>query len=166
MHPHLDHSPGHSGTNLRVLPAAAPPCTQRQRDADFVALQQAYRSTGGIGCGESMALRMSISGNGGYVDLARRIVAGKLFSFQWHDQFWLPLFQFDPLLLTQREAPRRVLDELHGALDGWAIAHWYVAPNTRLAGQRPLDLLDADLPAVLVAARLGSALRRRPWGAG
>ncbi len=163
----LAHLPARSATSLHGLSAPITPGVQRQRDAEFVALQQAYRGAGGIGCGETISLRMSLSGNGGYVDLARRIVAGQLFSFQWHDQFWLPLFQFDPLLLTQREAPRRVLDELHGVLDGWAIAHWHVAPNTALAGQRPLDLLDTDLPAVMGAARAARqdpALLSRAWG--
>lgn len=163
----LAHPPARRTTSLPGLPAPVTPCAQRQRDADFVALQEAYRSAGGIGCGESMALRMSLTGSGGYVDLARRIVAGQLFSFQWHDQFWLPMFQFDAVLLTQREAPRRVLDELHGVLDGWAIAHWHVAPNAGLAGRRPLDLLDTDLPAVMGAARAarqGSPLLSRAWG--
>jgi hypothetical protein len=123
------------------------------RDTEFVALQAAYRHSGGIVRGDAMATRMSLTGRGGYVDLARRIVGGQLFSFQWHDNFWMPAFQFDPELLCQREGPRRVLDTLQGALDGWALAHWYVQANPLLDGQRPLDLVDRELPRVLLAAR-------------
>jgi Protein of unknown function (DUF2384) len=131
------------------------------RDTEFIALQDAYRHSGGLARGESLAQRMSLAGTGGYVDLARRIVGGQLFSFQWHDDFWLPMFQFDPQGLAPREAPRRVLAELRGALDGWAIAHWYLAPSQVLDGRAPLDLLDTAMPAVLEAARSarGDALR-------
>jgi hypothetical protein len=122
-------------------------------DASFLALQSAYRAAGGLVRGDDLAVRLGLAGRGGYVDLARRIVVGELFSFHWHDSFWLPMFQFDPLALTLREAPRRVLDELRGGFDGWDLAHWHVQANEALGGQRPLDLLDTDLPAVLTAAR-------------
>lgn len=130
------------------LPAAAVP-----RDADFVVLQGAYRDRGGIARGDNLAARLRMAGRGGYLDLARRIVAGQLFSFRWHDSIWLPMFQFDADLLTLREGPRRVLDELHGVFDGWDLAQWHVRPHDDLHGQRPLDLLDSDLSAVLAAAR-------------
>ena len=101
--------------------------------------------------------RLNIAGSlfkrGGYAELARRIVAGDLFSFRWNDAFWVPLFQFDPPLLNLLAAPHRVLEELHGVFDGWAIASWYVRPHAELQGQRPLDLLDTNLNAVLAAAR-------------
>ena len=69
------------------LPAAAV-----SRDADFMALQDAYRDRGGLARGDHLAARLSLAGRGGYVDLARRIVAGQLFSFRWHDSIWLPMF--------------------------------------------------------------------------
>jgi hypothetical protein len=122
-------------------------------DADFIALQDAYRQTGGIARGDQLAMRMGQAGRGGYIDLARRIVAGQLFSFRWHDCFWVPMFQFDPDSLSLREPPRRVLDELRGVIDGWDLAHWYVRANDTLAGHQPLQLLDTELPAVLAAAR-------------
>lgn len=121
-------------------------------DTAFVELQEAFRASGGLARGESLAQRMSLVGPGGYIDLARRIVGGQLFSFQWHEDFWLPMFQFEPVRLTPREAPRRVLAELRGALDGWGIAQWYVTPLCQLAGRTPLAVLDSDLPALLAAA--------------
>jgi len=123
------------------------------RDTEFVGLQDAYRRSGGLARGESLARRMSLLGPGGYVDLARRIVGGQVFSFQWHQDFWLPLFQFDAAQLVPRDASRRVLSELRGALDGWAVAHWYVRPDASLGERTPLEVLDTDLPAVLAAAR-------------
>lgn len=125
---------------------------QAARYLEFATLQDAYRSHGGIARGDVLATRMSATGRGGFLDLARSIVAGQLFTFRWHDSFWLPMFQFDPEHLTSQEGPRRVLGELHAKLDGWSIAHWYVQPNARLGGQRPLDLLDSELNGVLAAA--------------
>lgn len=123
------------------------------RDLEFITLQEAYRSRGGLVSGESLARRMSDAGKVGYVDLARRIVGGQVFSFQWHHDFWLPLFQFHPEDLVPLEAPRRVTRLLRDVLDGWAVAHWYVTPAQALDGRSPLALLDADLPAVLAAAQ-------------
>jgi len=122
------------------------------RALEFANLQEAYRGHGGIARGDVLASRMNATGRGGYIDLARRIVAGQLFTFKWHDSFWLPMFQFDPERLSLQEGPRRVLNELHATLDGWSISRWYVQPNPRLEGQRPLDLLDSDLCGVLAAA--------------
>lgn len=133
--------------------SACPAADDAAHDADFVALQAAYRRHGGIAPGDLLASSLDRAGRGGYVDLARCIVAGDLFSFRWNDAFWVPMFQFDPVLLTLRAAPRRVLAELHGVLDGWDIAHWHVRARDDLHGQRPLDLLDTDLNAVLAAAR-------------
>jgi hypothetical protein len=136
--------------------AVAPP----GRDVQFVALQHAYRGRGGLTRGDSLAHRMSVAGVGSYLDLARRIVGGQLFSFQWHKDFWLPLFQFHPERLEPLEAPRRVLAELRGALDGWAVASWYVTPSLALDGETPLAVLDVDLPAVLAVAHAERVARR------
>jgi hypothetical protein len=147
------HEPAASTASQRGAMPACNGADDATRDAAFVALQAAYRGHGGIASGDSLAARLDRAGRGGYLDLARRIVAGDLFSFRWNDAFWVPLFQFDPVLLTLRAAPRRVLAELHGALDGWAIANWHVRAHDDLHGQRPLDLLDTELSAVLAAAR-------------
>lgn len=135
----------------RPAPGSAP--SDEAYDAAFVALQAAYRGHGGIAQGDALGARLARVGRGGYVDLVRHLVAGELFSFQWHGSFWVPLFQFDPALLTPRLAPRCVLDELHGVLAGWDIANWYVRGQPGLDGRCPLDVLDSDLAAVLDAAR-------------
>lgn len=139
--------------HMLLAATAAPPASLPSRDADFMALQDAYREHGGMARGDDLSVSLALAGRGGFVELARRVVAGQLFSFRWHDSFWLPMFQFDPLSLALREAPRRVLDELHGVYDGWDMAQWHVHPHADLGGKRPLDLLETDLPAVLSAAR-------------
>lgn len=126
---------------------------EQVRDASFLALQTAFRPTGGLARGDALAAYLSLTGRGGYLALARSLVAGELFSFQWHDSIWVPMFQFEPGVLTRREGPRRVLHEWHGVLDGWAIAHWYTQPNAWLDGRTPLDVLPGDATAVLAAAR-------------
>ncbi len=162
MHTTLAHADTASLYGPELFPPRGHPLPAR--DIEFVELQDAYRHSGGIARGESLAQRMSLVGPGGYVDLARRIVGGQLFSFHWHDDFWLPMFQFDLVRLVPREAPRGVLAELRGALDGWAIARWYITPNRGLDDRLPLDLLDRDLPAVLAAARGARAdARRGAW---
>jgi len=144
------HAHAARAAHAAVAPPQPGPATG---DSGFLALQAAYRGDGGIARGEDVAVLLSGCGGCGYVDLARSIVAGALFSFHWHETFWLPMFQFDPATMALREAPRRVLDELRGVFDGWDIAHWYVRANDALAGRRPIHLLETELPAVLTAAR-------------
>jgi hypothetical protein len=73
--------------------------------------------------------------------------------FEWSGVCWLPLFQFEPCSLALRESPRRVMAELAPAFDGWGMASWFAEPSHWLGGARPVERLDADLPAVLEAAR-------------
>jgi hypothetical protein len=122
-------------------------------DLAFATLQSGYRDHGGILQGESLAGCLSRAGRGGYVELARRIVAGELFSVRWRGAFWLPMFQFHPIELTPRTEPSKVLAELHGVLNGWQLARWHISVRGDLRGLRPLDLLESDLDAVLAAAR-------------
>jgi len=139
------------------LPAKpAPPQPERRvqtKDSDFVALQRAYRASGGLERASDLALRLKGAGRGGYQELARQIVGGQLFSFYWSDSAWLPAFQIDPPTLVPREASRRVVKELQGVLDGWDMAWWFVNPHADLHGRRPLDLLGTALPTVMAAAR-------------
>ncbi len=150
---HLQRAPLATWPPARWQTASAPPTVHPAHDADsdFVHLQKAYRGHGGLERGEALAARTAW--RGGYVQLARELVQGRVFSLQWNGSFWLPMMQFETEHMTLREGPRRVLEELHGVMDGWRLAQWYVAPNTWLADQRPLDLLATQLCAVLQAAR-------------
>lgn len=129
------------------------PALGRPDDRDFIALKVAYRSSGGIERGDDVARWMESRSTGDFVSLARLIVAGEVFSFEWHRSFWIPMFQFDTADLSLLPAPRLVLVELAPYFDGWSLATWFVAPHGRLGGRRPIDLLATRLADVLAAAR-------------
>ena len=122
-------------------------------DEEFVALRDEYRASGGIERGDDLARWMEARSSGDFVSLARLIVGGQVFSFEWHHSFWIPMFQFELPTLRLRDGPRRVLAELAPAFDGWRLAQWFVQPNEALSARRPLDLVDHQLEAVLAAAR-------------
>ena len=92
--------------------------------------------------------------------LTRLIESAEVFGFEWRRDLFVPMFQFDLPDLTVRPESRRVLAELLPALDPWSLAVWFGQPNSSLHGQRPLDLLDSDLPAVLEVARMDRYVER------
>jgi hypothetical protein len=124
------------------------------RDTDFVFLQQAYRSSGGLAHGDELAARLHVEGAGGYARLARWIVGRQVFSFAWHGHFWLPMFQFEPGELAPRQGLHHVLAELVTVMDGPALAEWFALPNDALQGQSPVDMLARHGPEVHQAARM------------
>ena len=123
-------------------------------DDEFVFLQQAYRPSGGLAHGDELATRLHVDGAGGYARLARWIVGRHVFSFAWHEHFWLPMFQFDPHELTPRPGLRLVLAELADVMDGRALADWFALPSGMLNGRSPADMWARQGPAVQQAARL------------
>jgi hypothetical protein len=137
-----------------AIPQAAqepPECFHDERE--FAALRVAYRATGGVACGDDLARLLEDQRCGDFVSLARLIASRDIFGFVWQHAFWVPMFQFDLRDLTIKSGPRRVLAELAAEFDGWALADWFVRASSWLNGQRPVDLLDSDLPSVLKAAR-------------
>jgi hypothetical protein len=128
---------------------------------DFIAMRHAYQASGGLPCGDDLALSLEQHARGDFVSLARLIVAGDVFGFEWHHTFWIPRFQFDRSDYSLKAGPRQVLAELSADFDGWTVAVWFAQPNARLAGRRPVDLLEADLPAVIQAARADCRMATR-----
>ncbi len=124
------------------------------RDDEFVFLQQAYRPSGGLAHGDELATRLHVDGAGGYARLARWIVGRHVFSFAWHEHFWLPMFQFEPVELTPREGLRHVLAELVNVMDGPALAGWFAGPNDSLQGHSPVAMWATHKAAVHHAARM------------
>ncbi|MEO8298319.1 MAG: hypothetical protein ABI574_10990 [Burkholderiales bacterium] len=122
-------------------------------DRAFMALQAAYRGMGGIARARDLARQLHERQHSDVVSLTRLILAGEVFSFGWLDTFWVPMFQFDPTDLSRRPDVGQVLAELVAEFDGWRLAGRFVRPNGRLNDGRPIDLLEADLAAVLGAAR-------------
>ena len=122
-------------------------------DRDFAAMRAGYRATGGMARGDDLARLLEDMRCGDVSTLARLIASGQVFGFDWHGSFWVPMFQFELRDLTVRPSVRQVQAELAKVFDGWTIAVWFSQRNSWLDEQRPVDLLDTALPAVLHAAR-------------
>ncbi len=122
-------------------------------DRDFAAMRAGYQSSGGVARGEDLALLLEDRQRGDFVSLARLIASGEVFCFEWRSSLWIPMFQFDRDDLSIKPGARQVLSELSTVFDGWTIAVWFAQRNSWLNEQRPVDLLDSNLPLVLQAAR-------------
>jgi len=122
-------------------------------DRDFFAMRGAYRASGGTARGDDLARLLEDHRRGDRVSLARLVVSGEIFGFEWRRLFWVPMFQFEPRDLSLKRGPRQVLAELASEFDGWTLAIWFSQPNCWLNERRPVDVLDSNLPAVLGAAR-------------
>jgi hypothetical protein len=90
---------------------------------------------------------------GTFVQLAKLIVQRRVFTFDWHGESWIPMFQFHSADLSCKEGPGLVRHELSDLPSSWAVAAWFAQPNALLHGRRPADVIDNDLTGVLAAAR-------------
>ncbi len=124
-----------------------------QDDLAFAALQRAYWDSGGIAPGDHLGRLLADHGPGGFISLASLLADEEIFGFAHREMVWVPMFQFDLGDCSLKPAPRRVRAELGEEFDGWTIAAWFVEPNQWLGEQRPVDLLESKLAAVLQAAR-------------
>lgn len=124
------------------------------------AMRFAFRASGGIATAQHMARLMEDQGRSYFMSLEKLIATGAVFGFAWQRNFWLPMFQFDPLKLSVKPGSRAVLAELITEFDGWGLALWFAQANKALNETRPVDLLESDLPAVVSAAR-GERLSRQ-----
>lgn len=138
---------------MRPAAPVAPATLDPARDQDFMAMLRTFRNTGGVARGDEVVDMLQAAHSFDVAHLARAIVNREILSFEWRDELWLPLFQFDLKDMTLREAPRRVAAELACAFDGWALALWFATPNAWLAGRIPVEVI-GDYPAdVFHAAR-------------
>jgi len=128
---------------------------------EYGAMCAAFRATGGAVCADDVAARMRQHERGDYVALARLIVSGAVFGFDWRHTFWIPMFQFDLQDLSVRPGPQHVVRELATEFDGWTLALWFAQPNGRLDDFRPVDLLSSRLPSVIDAARADRLIATR-----
>jgi hypothetical protein len=120
-------------------------------ECSFLALCEAYGPTGGVAWGED--LDRTLRSGGCERSLARLLASRQVLGFEWRGTTWVPMAQFALSSLELKPGFLQVWSELADDLDGWEVATWFARRNTWLSGQRPADLLDADLPAVLNAAR-------------
>lgn len=130
------------------------------RSAEFVALLPAFRSTGGLATGSEVRARYERRRPDGLSNLARRIAAVQLISFEWNANLWLPMFQFDLETMEMAKGPHAIVRELDGVLDGWEITKWFAAPHVSLRGMAPLHALASDLAGAIDAARLDRFIAR------
>lgn len=122
-------------------------------DRGFAAMRAAFRATGGLARADDLARLLDDHRQGVFPNLAALIDSGDVSGFEWRDALWVPMFQFELRDLSIKQRSRQVLAELPVSYDGWAIAAWFVRPNSWLNERRPVDLLDSNLPALLDAAR-------------
>jgi hypothetical protein len=123
-------------------------------DAEFGAFVVACHASGGLARGDELAWQLKERGCGDFASLARQIVAGEVFSFRWQDDFWVPLFQFDPVRgMAVKPALADILAALGPMRDGPRLAAWFTQANPHLDGMTPADRFDIDTAGVLRAAR-------------
>lgn len=119
----------------------------------FDAMINAYKTYGGTARADDLALLLEEKNLGNFVSVAKRIVSRDIFSFEWQNHFWVPMFQFNPKDMSIKQEVRRVAHELNAVLDNWTLALWFIEPNDWLKGRRPVDLVDRQFSEVLGAAR-------------
>jgi hypothetical protein len=134
----------------RLSPANGNPSAQ---DCAFIALQNAYRPYAGLIRLHALAAPGHVRSVAQARDVQELVDAGELFAFPWHDALWIPMFQLRLPGPAVAAAPQRVVAELGRGFDGWAVASWFVQPNTWLASHSPIECLGTRLPDVLDAAR-------------
>jgi hypothetical protein len=127
-----------------------PTSSDAEHDEDFLKLLSAYRCTGGIATGAEIASRPSAAG---FLQLARHIAQRRVVNFVWRDEIWLPIFQFEAGGQTVQPRVQVLTDELVSSLEDWALAKWFVEPNTWLDGATPLAQIADDFDRVHGAAR-------------
>ena len=123
----------------------------------FIAMLEAYRSTGGLAPGDFLCRSLQEHQRGDIGHLSRLIVDRRVFVLDWRGDSWIPMFQFDRRDLSCKPAPALVRAELEGLTSGWGLAAWFAQPNALLEGRRPVNLMESDLPHVLHAARCRTA---------
>ncbi len=129
------------------------PDIRNPRDRDVAAMRVAYRDTGGTARSDNLARLLANHQPGRHASLSELVISGRIFSFEWHDVHWIPMFQFELRDLSVHRGARKVVTELGRAFDGWSLAVWFAYPNSWLGHRAPVELLDWDLPVVLDAAR-------------
>ena len=118
-----------------------------------LSLTHAFRATGGVVSGDSLAMMLRGGSDQPISLLARWIVNRQVLSFECHSQTLLPMFQFDSSGVTVRPGLRPVMAELSEVFDDRELVDWFAAPNGWLSGKAPAAVFAVDLPAVLQAAR-------------
>jgi hypothetical protein len=134
-------------------PGTATPGHPSAQDGAFIAMLDAYRPYGGLSRLHGLTAGGRIRSEGRESVVGDLVAEGGLFGFHWHDDVWIPMFQFNMPGPTVASGPQRVVAELGCGFDGWALANWFVQPHEWLACDSPIECLGSRLDAVLEAAR-------------
>jgi hypothetical protein len=124
-----------------------------QDELAFAALRLAYSASGGLARGDDIGRLLADHGPGTFISMAKLLEDEEIFGFEWNASLWIPMFQFGLNDLSLKPSPRQVRAALGEEFNGWTVAAWFVEPNVWLARRRPIDLLESELEAVLLAAR-------------
>jgi hypothetical protein len=147
-----------------LVPFVSPaiPVTGHSSDQDlsFIDLLNAYRPYGGVSRVNDLPAGLRVTCAGQDQSVSDLVCNGDLFAFSWHDDLWIPMFQFDMPDLTISTGPHRAVVNLGPGFDGWALARWFIEPNPWLNDDSaieiehtPIECLGSRLADVLDAAR-------------
>ncbi len=151
-HSDFDHSDRSEFSNS-TIDRSAYRFADRPNTRDFEAMLSAYLWSGGIARHQEVVTRLEEGDNSNSLTLGDLIDSRAVFAFDWRGSLWLPMFQFKQPEMYVKTPARKVLAELAGVFDGWSMAVWYLQQNSWLEDRRPVDVLDKQPAAVLLAAR-------------
>jgi hypothetical protein len=78
---------------------------------------------------------------------------GEIFAVNYGGKPGYFAFQFDPMTGRPKPAIAKIIEAFPPDTDGWRLALWLTSVNPRLAGRRPVDVLDKDPDKVIEAAK-------------
>ena len=127
--------------------------SDRPNTRDFNNLLSGYLWSGGMARHQELARRLEEADAGTASSLQRLFDSNAVFAFDWCGSLWVPMFQFRQPKMFVKPSSRNVQSELAGVFDGWSLAVWYLQHNSWLDDRRPIDVIDLNPHAVLIAAR-------------
>lgn len=122
-------------------------------DRRMLEIRLGFERSGGLASAEQVVELVRKHSDQPISRLARWIVSRQVLCLEWRSQTLLPMFQFDVLSMEPWPGVSQALAELPAAYDDWDLMIWFSQPSPWLDARTPADLIVADLPAVLQAAR-------------
>ena len=119
---------------------------------NFISMLEAFRASGGVAPSPILDQLFREYRVAKPVTLAELVATGLLFGFLWRDNLWVPMFQFEAEDLVVKACAQKVRAQLP-LLSGWTLASWFATPKVQLDGHTPVDMLDSNLEAVLLATK-------------
>jgi len=141
----------HAQPRRRVQPPASR--WPVETDARAHAVLGAFERSGGMASANEVTVMLRRRTSQPISTLARWIAERQVVHFAWQGEYLLPMFQFERADMGPRADVATVLRELGPTFEDWDLAAWFALPNSWLADEAPIDVLDRDLEAVRQAAR-------------